>query len=155
MKRMPRLIAACALAMFITTEPMAAPPVKAPSVAVVETGSGSLTAYGSVVLKDVVFTYGEVRHVSLTLAYYTENTIESQADLFAGPVWFESAIGREVRSKAFFETWIPPMRSEDGFDVMETRTVEFDADHWKIELISLSSPEKFVYYRYTVTYPKP
>jgi hypothetical protein len=143
------LAANLAAALFAAAT-LAAPPSRSQSV-VMESGSGSLQAYGSVVYKDVEFVYGEVRHVSLTLAYYAEEA--SAADLFAGPVWPDA--GKQVRSKAFFTTAFPAKGSEDDFDYLETKTVEFDADHWKIELISLSMPEKYVRYHYTVTYPKP
>jgi hypothetical protein len=145
-----RSMVVCALALTVASAVMAAPPLKPASVAI-ESGSGSLQAYGSVVYRDVEFIYGEVRHVSLTIAYYAEDP--TMSDLFAGPVWSNS--GRQVRSKAFYTTHFPTKGAEDDFDYLETKTVEFDADHWKIELISLSAPEKYVLYRYTVTYPKP
>ena len=79
------LVLAAAAAMIFATAALAAPPKKAPSVAM-ESGSGSLQAYGFNVVDTADFVHGEVRHVSLTLAYYSEEEGAS-ADLFAGPVW--------------------------------------------------------------------
>lgn len=126
----------------------AAPPVKPPSVAI-QSGSGTLFAQGSEV-DDVEFLYDEVRHVSLTIAYYSEEE-GTLADVFAGPVWADG-----TRMKSVWDTVFSALGEEDDFDYFrEAATVEFDADHWMIELHSLSLPEKYVRYQYTVTYPKP
>lgn len=133
---------------FFSSAGLTAPAVRPPP-AVMESGSGMLTAYGFNVVDDVDFTYGEVRHVSLTIAYYGEDA--GAADLFAGPIWDDG-----TRSKYIWSTIFGAVASEDDFKYYpQTETVEFDADRWKIELRSLSSPEKYVRYMYTVTYPKP
>lgn len=147
-KAISLVLAAVVAAAIFAAAALAAPPLKSRSV-VMESGSGSLQALGSVDTDSVEFVYDEVRHVSLTIGYYSEDGAAA-ADLFAGPVWAD-----EVRSKAFWTTSFPPMHAEDDFDYLETQTVEFDADRWKIELISLSNPEKYVRYNYTVTFPKP
>jgi hypothetical protein len=134
-------------ALFSSVAP-AAPPVKPPSVAI-QSGSGTLFAQGSEV-DDVEFLYDQVRHVSLTIAYYSDEE-GSLADLFAGPVWADG-----IRMKSVWDVNFSTLRAEDDFDYFfEAQTVEFDADHWMIELRSLSAPEKYVRYQYTVTYPKP
>lgn len=127
----------------------AAPPVKPPSVAI-QSGSGILFAQGFGNTDDVEFLYDEVRHVSLTIVYYSEEEGVS-ADLFAGPVWADG-----TRMKSVWDVDFSTLRDEDDFQYFfEAETVEFDADHWLIELRSLSLPEKHVRYQYTVTYPKP
>jgi hypothetical protein len=114
-----------------------------------ESGSGTLTALGSGVVDEVEFAYDQVRHISLTIAYYSED--EGAADLFAGPIWDDG-----TRSRYVWDTSFSTVASEDDFDYYpESETVEFDADEWKIELRSLGSAEKHVQYMYTVTYPKP
>lgn len=139
---------ALAAALFSTVA-LTAPAYKPPTV-VMESGSGSLEALGFNVVDDVEFAYDEVRHVSLTIAYYSEDE-GVLADLFAGPIW-----GDGMRSKYVWDTSFSQIRHEDDFDYFdEAKTVEFDADHWKIELRSLSGSEKYVRYMYTVTYPKP
>jgi opacity protein-like surface antigen len=147
-KAISLVLAAVVAAAIFAAAALAAPPLKPRSV-VMESGSGSLQALGFGVTDSDEFVYDEVRHVSLTLGYYSDSVFAQQADLFAGPVWAD-----EVRSKAFWTTTFPPMHAEDDFDYLETQTVEFDADRWKIELINLSGPEKYVRYNYTVTFPK-
>lgn len=143
-------LAALAASILLSAAVLAAPPGKSrlPTM-VTESGSGSLYAAGSVDTKVVDFIYPEVRHVSLTIGWYSEEE-GAAADLFAGPVWADG-----MRSKYVWDTIFSSIRSEDDFDYFETQTVEFDASQWKIELISLSLPEKYVRYHYTVTYPKP
>jgi hypothetical protein len=142
------LLAIVAVGALFSLAALAAPPFKPASVAM-ESGSGTLFALGSVDYDEVEFFYQEVRHVSLTIGYYSEGG-PAAADLFAGPVWADGK-----RSKSLFTTSFSDIGQEDDFDFFETETVEFDANRWKIELISLSSPEKYVRYNYTVTYPKP
>ncbi len=133
---------------FFSSAGLTAPAVRPPP-AVMESGSGMLTAYGFNVVDDVDFTYGEVRHVSLTIAYYGDDA--GPADLFAGPIW-----GDGTRSKYIWSTNFGIVAGEDDFNYYpQSETVEFDADHWKIELRSLGNSEKYVRYMYTVTYPKP
>ena len=60
-----------------------------------------------------------------------------------------------MRSKYAFATSFSGIGEEDDFDYIKTETVEFDANRWKLELISLSTPEKYLRYNYTATYPKP
>lgn len=143
------VLAAAVVGALFSAVALAAHPVKPPSV-VMQSGSGTLSTSGSGITDEVEFQYDEVRHVSLTIAYYSEEE-GATADLFAGPIWEDG-----TRLKAVWDTVFSALREEDDFEyILEAETVEFDADRWMIELRSLSAPEKFVRYSYTVTYPKP
>jgi hypothetical protein len=147
-KAISLVLAAAVAAAIFAAAAQAAPAVKPPPAAM-ESGSGSLQAYGFNVVDSDEFVYGEVRHVSLTLGYYSDEE-GSLGDLFAGPVWAD-----DVRSEAFWTAAFPALREEDDFDHLVTETVEFDADRWMIELRSLDSHVKYVRYSYTATFPRP
>jgi len=137
-----------AAGLFFSTVGLPAPAFKPPSV-VTESGSGTFLVYGVGDTEEIEFIYPEVRHVSLTIAYYSEEN-SAQGELFAGPYW-----GDNLRSPYVWHTIFNEPTSDDTPDQIPSETVEFDTDRWKIELKSFSNPEKYALYRYTVTYPKP
>lgn len=134
--------------LLFSTVGLTAPALKPASV-VTESGSGTFFISGLGDSEEIEFIYPEVRHVSLTIAYYSEES-NASGELFAGPYWDDN-----LRSAYVWQTHFNEPTSDDTPDQIPFETVEFDTDRWKIEFKSFSFPEKYALYRYTVTYPKP
>ena len=113
---------------------------------VMETGSGQLEATHQFMAARRTFYYPDVRHVSVSLMAWNPGDVH-----FDVIVWWDDEDNPGTSYGA-------SLLRLDKDNV--AGTVEFDAQHWEILAsgdpnYDSSTPNKTVYYQYTVTYPAP